>query len=726
MANPASSTARPSILTSRLAAGLVAIGLLGAIAAVDVMTGPETSLSLFYMLPLAIVTWYFGRRWGIAFCFIAPLVAFFVQAQESLDIAAAFWNAGMGFGVCLCFCLLLARVHAQDGGLHVVRSVNHTIIGTAAAACVLAGGGLILQQDLLARQRVKFVRSAEVSAMPMPSAHAEPITAVRASKLLGKLVNRMPTARSASRPVLLGSRDPNGPSCVTPVLNGQIKDQLPPNPADLDGGPGTKMGILYLFDRRPVTNSQQDYIWHQTRLRTNLENQLALNQSAQLLAHQLSVDSATLAVAMSEWGSWPVDFPSHEFTDYNDWPGYCLSRLTQAASAHDLASARRWSTELAAATFALEDLHRWLGFLVENHLASLDFQNLCASLFVEEGMKLPSYDLQVSIGFFPGGTAGLTGLTSYYEVERQAETLFAAVSSEMQSSSVEPSPSSESIWIPPALRKHYRDLGQQLTGSNRENWRLAPRTPFERSYLVNMLYRTAASGGIDNLRAILKQFNANVPNATLQQLMDVLMYRGHAFGGVEWGDRYQAPLLQAGASLPTSEVEAFGRATAITNEFYRQGQYGLTNTLREALDVHKLDCVRSTDMIAAIYRNSGRGRFGQVWWCAGTSCHSVAAYLGRDGDKPRTLLFDGLDPQPQPEVWPEAYFQGHRWPQGLQENAPPYCAELYVRGLDNYVWAEGYVIRGPNAGTLARHPVPYLPVRVEKSTRKVFNGPFSP
>jgi len=48
--------------------------------------------------------------------------------------------------------------------------------------------------------------------------------------------------------------------------------------------------------------------------------------------------------------------------------------------------------------------------------------------------------------------------------------------------------------------------------------------------------------------------------------------------------------------------------------------------------------------------------------------------------------------------------------------------ELYVRGLDNYVWAEGYIIRGPNAGTLVTACVPYLPNRTSNLVQKVLQG----
>src|SRR5262249_41150514 len=131
-----------------------------------------------------------------------------------------------------------------------------------------------------------------------------------------------------------------------------------------------------------------------------------------------------------------------------------------------------------------------------------------------------------------------------------------------------------------------------------------------------------------------------------------------------------------------------------------------------------------TDMIGALFRNSGRAPFGHVWWSAGTASHSVAAYLSREGDQTKTLLADGLNPPSQPEVWPQAYFNGHDWPRGMENNAPPYCAELYVRGLDNYVWAEGYIIRGPNAGTLVKAGIPYLLLREQPYSTKVYNGPY--
>jgi hypothetical protein len=129
-------------------------------------------------------------------------------------------------------------------------------------------------------------------------------------------------------------------------------------------------------------------------------------------------------------------------------------------------------------------------------------------------------------------------------------------------------------------------------------------------------------------------------------------------------------------------------------------------------------------MIGSIFRDSGRTKFGHVRWCAETAGHSVAAYLGAEKQTPKTFMADGLDPAATLELWPDAYFHGHPWPTGMENNPTPYCMELYVRGLDNYVWAEGYIVRGPNAGYLTKATVPYLPLRQRSETTLVFKGPY--
>ena len=146
--------------------------------------------------------------------------------------------------------------------------------------------------------------------------------------------------------------------------------------------------------------------------------------------------------------------------------------------------------------------------------------------------------------------------------------------------------------------------------------------------------------------------------------------------------------------------------------------------LRTGTEVEIHSGLTSDDMIAAIHRNSGGTRFGFVNWSAGSHGHAAAAYFDHQDSQPRTLVIDGMSGDPQPETWPDAYFNGHAWPPGFNGNPPPYSVELMARGIDNYIWLEGYLIRGPNAGTLLRAAVPYLPAREKSDQQKVFAGPY--
>ena len=57
-------------------------------------------------------------------------------------------------------------------------------------------------------------------------------------------------------------------------------------------------------------------------------------------------------------------------------------------------------------------------------------------------------------------------------------------------------------------------------------------------------------------------------------------------------------------------------------------------------------------------------------------------------------------------------------------NKPPYAMELYVRGLDSYVWLQGYIVRGPNAGWLTTAAIPYSKHFSAGTQEKVFAGPY--
>ena len=148
-------------------------------------------------------------------------------------------------------------------------------------------------------------------------------------------------------------------------------------------------------------------------------------------------------------------------------------------------------------------------------------------------------------------------------------------------------------------------------------------------------------------------------------------------------------------------------------------------TLHEALDRRKLDCVRGTDMIGSLYRNSGHAGYYCLRLSAGTAGHTVGAAETEPGGRGPLALADPLSVLGTQSKWPDAIFHGYPWPSDYPgTRGPILTAELHARGLDNYVFAEGYIVRGPNAGTLLRAALPYLPGRREASERKVYAGPY--
>jgi hypothetical protein len=365
--------------------------------------------------------------------------------------------------------------------------------------------------------------------------------------------------------------------------------------------------------------------------------------------------------------------------------------------------------------------------LYKNHLAALDFQARCETLFAAAEHDRVVYNPQSTLSQFPAGLLGLNGKGNLYEIERQAERLYSMPADRLLAISENSHLGENAEWVPPTARQVFLQLRSVLSPNNQKTWDLAARTPYHHGYLINLLFRARTAELVDDLATVLKKFDARNPDANVNDLMGVMMYRGHSFAGIEWGDRFQPQLVEAAAKISASETDrnALQAAWTWTYDFYRSpAEYGLTFTLRDALETKKLDSVRATDMIAAIFRNAGRTRLGHVRWSAETAGHSLAAYLDFDTPSKKPLLADGLTPPHPPERWPDCYFHGHAWPAGLEGNKPPYAVELYVRGIDSYVWAQGYIVRGPNAGGLTTAAIPYSRHFVADSTKKVYAGPY--
>src|SRR5439155_12311188 len=89
--------------SSRGLALTISLVLLFGIAAIDYVTGRETSFTLLYLLPVSIAAWFIGPRAGLAISVGAAVLGLFVGLIGEQTLAIAFCNAGAKFGVYLTF-----------------------------------------------------------------------------------------------------------------------------------------------------------------------------------------------------------------------------------------------------------------------------------------------------------------------------------------------------------------------------------------------------------------------------------------------------------------------------------------------------------------------------------------------------------------------------------------------------------------------------------------------
>ena len=559
-----------------------------------------------------------------------------------------------------------------------------------------------------------------------PASPAEPAkSSATARALLRQIAAELPETIEQSRLVLLGQRQTTGPSCVRPLAPSDLGTSIPRPIVDPKGGPGTR--FLSFARAARIRSAREQFAWQQKGLRRALRHLQDLNRVAAPRVTALSAKARQLVVALGSCKVCPAGGTIGAVGDGRY--GSHLRGMDQAARAGDLAASRREAAELAGALFALEDLHRWVEFLLVNAEQALDFQARCRVMFAwVDAADTPGNRAYASLNHescFPGSSMIVPMADNLLEVERQAEGLFRRPARVPASRSATVG---AEVWMPCELRETFRALRGCLPARDRAAWDRAAAQPFERSYLVSMLHRIRQAKTVNAVGQVLRRYGATPRRPGVSDLMDVLFYRGgEVAGGIVWGDRFEPRLVQAAGGIAGTGEQVLRRAHTLTHTLL-DGWANYENhiwTLGEALDRRRLDCIRGTDMIGSLYRNAGRGRFYCIRLLCGFTGHSVGGAEVPGKGKQMIRIADSLADRGPAGCWPSAYFQGFLWPTGYPQNtAPVFAAEMSARGLDNYIFAEGYVVRGPHAGTLLRAAVPYLPDRARATVARAYRGPY--
>ena len=227
----------------------------------------------------------------------------------------------LGFHVCFVYgaALMIRNSNAVQERTKRLRRAPRKVILLAATASVLFASGWVLHGELHP-ETIPATTTASSSAVGNPSS------------ALRELASLIETCESMSRPILLGSRDPRGSSCVPVVRSGDIHGTPPGPTSDLDGGPGTRLMTLYFYDRLKCKTAVQDFTWHQGRLKVYLENELASNGPAANLAPKLAEKAQQFSSTAAAWTAWPEGLAPIDFSRNTDWPGYCLTEMDRAAA----------------------------------------------------------------------------------------------------------------------------------------------------------------------------------------------------------------------------------------------------------------------------------------------------------------------------------------------------------------------------------------------------------
>ena len=181
------------------------------------------------LVPISTAVWFVGRKVGLAFCVLSAAASLAMELTQEPLLAKAFWNTGIRFGVYLTFAALLgyAREHSV-GSAFVFRVHRQVLIGLGMAGVLALGAGIVQRQ----------MPASAVSLRPSAVRHVS----AKSNSPLAELADLLDGSMRLSRPVLLGSRDPTGPSCVSVCRTGDVVDAAPPVNARFERRTGLDTG----------------------------------------------------------------------------------------------------------------------------------------------------------------------------------------------------------------------------------------------------------------------------------------------------------------------------------------------------------------------------------------------------------------------------------------------------------------------------------------------------
>jgi diguanylate cyclase (GGDEF)-like protein len=97
---------------------LTATALTVGVGLIDLLTGPVLSLTLFYLIPVGLSSWYVSPRAGFVVTILSAAMWFGAVTVDHLPFAIALWNAVIRFGFLTVYITILAHLKRNVSALH--------------------------------------------------------------------------------------------------------------------------------------------------------------------------------------------------------------------------------------------------------------------------------------------------------------------------------------------------------------------------------------------------------------------------------------------------------------------------------------------------------------------------------------------------------------------------------------------------------------------------------
>jgi diguanylate cyclase (GGDEF)-like protein len=217
-------------------AGITVLAACGVaiVGAVDYLTGYEVSLSLFYLGPVALATWYGGRRAGVGFAILCCVVWYIAEVSAGArysNSAIPLWNALVRLGFFLVTSFLLSALRKTLlGQQHLARTDGLTELYSRRAFEERLRHDLALAQRRKSVLSLAYVDLDDFKAVNDTRGHAEGDRVLRA--IGGVLRASVREADTAARiggdefAVVLPDTDPRGAEQVVSKIRIGIQETL--------------------------------------------------------------------------------------------------------------------------------------------------------------------------------------------------------------------------------------------------------------------------------------------------------------------------------------------------------------------------------------------------------------------------------------------------------------------------------------------------------------------